>query len=398
VVTRLVRTPTGLDTHGGDAGTLAKGRASPVGRGLKGTMSPTLTRAADEKINWVSSLPFLLFHAVPLLAFLTGVTWRAMAIFVVLYAVRMFAVTAGYHRYFSHRSYRVSRPVQGALAFLGTTAVQKGPLWWASHHRSHHRYSDTDDDIHSPQKGFWWSHVGWILCDRYSATDLDRVRDLAAFPELRFIERYNAVGPWALGVAAFLVGGWSGLVVGFFGSTVLLWHATFTINSLNHTFGTRRYATTDTSRNNLLLALLTFGEGWHNNHHHYRASARQGFFWWEIDVSWYALRTLAAVGLVHDLRRPTREVMARDRVRDGAFDLGMFRAAWRRAGAAVSRSGSSLGAPVSAAANAVTASQAALQASIHAKRIALDEAVAASLRAAEELTRTATLGARGLST
>lgn len=359
-------------------------------------MDPTLTRAADERTNWISSLPFLLFHAVPLLAIATGVTWKAVAIFGALYSLRMFAVTAGYHRYFAHRSYRASRPVQFVLALLGTTAAQKGPLWWAAHHRAHHRYSDTEQDVHSPQKGFWWSHVGWILCDRYSDADLGLVKDLVAFPELRFLERYNAFGPWILAGVALLIGGWSGLVFGFFGSTVLLWHATFSINSLSHTFGTRRYATTDTSRNNALLAVLTLGEGWHNNHHHYQASARQGFFWWEIDLSWYALRVLSAVHLVRGLRQPTAAVVERNRLHDGVFDLGMFRAAWRRAGAAVANSRASLGTPVAAAANLVGTRQAALEAAFHAKRVALEEAVTASLHAAEDLTRAAKLARRSV--
>lgn len=344
----------------------------------------------------MSSLPFLLFHAVPLLAIVTGVTWKAVAIFVALYALRMFAITAGYHRYFAHRSYRASRPVQFCLALVGTTAAQKGPLWWAAHHRAHHRFSDTDRDVHSPQKGFWWSHVGWILCDRYSDADLGLVRDLAAFPELRLVERFNGVGPWILAGVTLWIGGWSGLVFGFFGSTVLLWHATFTINSLSHTFGTRRYATGDTSRNNPFLALLTFGEGWHNNHHHYPASARQGFYWWEIDLSWYALRGLAAVRLVRGLRQPSAAAMERNRLDDGAFDLGMFRAAWRRAGAALANSRSSMDTGVSAAANFVGGRQAALEAAFEAKRAALEEAVTASLRAAEDLTRATKLAGRSV--
>jgi stearoyl-CoA desaturase (delta-9 desaturase) len=202
------------------------------------------------------------------------------------------------------------------------------------------------------------------------------------------------VAPWILGGATLWIGGWSGLVFGFFGSTVLLWHVTFTINSLSHTFGTRRYATTDTSRNNPLLAALTFGEGWHNNHHHYPASARQGFYWWEIDVSWFVLRGLAAVGLVHGLRRPTAAVMERNRLHDGAFDLGMFRAAWRRAGAAVAASRASLGTPVAAAAHLVGESQAALETAFRAKRVALEEAVVASLHAAEDLTRATKIAGR----
>jgi stearoyl-CoA desaturase (delta-9 desaturase) len=363
--------------------------------GPKGIMSSTVNRAADEKTNWVSSFPFVLFHAVPLLAFVTGVTWRATILFGLFYTVRLFAVTAGYHRYFSHRSYRANRVVQFGLAFLGTTAAQKGPLWWASHHRAHHRFSDTERDIHSPQKGFWWSHVGWILCGKYGATDLDAVRDLAAFPELRLLDRYNAIGPWALGVLAFTIGGWSGLVVGFFGSTVLLWHMTFTVNSLNHMVGTRRYATADTSRNNPVLALLTFGEGWHNNHHHYQASARQGFFWWELDLSWCGLRVLSALRVVGHLRQPPPEVLTRGRVRDGAFDLGMFRAAWRRAATAVSHSQAPFVSPLPATTSSIAGRQAALETALHANRIALEEAVTASLRAAEELTRTSR-AARGL--
>jgi stearoyl-CoA desaturase (delta-9 desaturase) len=273
------------------------------------------TSQPNEDINWVSSIPFLLFHAVPLLAVVTGITSTALVIAAVLYLVRMFVITAGYHRYFAHRSYKISRPVQFVLALLGTTAAQKGPLWWAANHRAHHRFSDTDADVHSPQRGFYWSHVGWILCDRYSATDHSAVPDLARFPELRFLDRWNAIGPWALAIGTLLVGGWSGLVIGFFASTVVLWHATFTVNSLNHMFGSRRYATADTSRNNPALAVLTFGEGWHNNHHHYPPSARQGFYWWELDLTWYGLRALRSLRIVRDLRQPSAAVLASARER-----------------------------------------------------------------------------------
>jgi stearoyl-CoA desaturase (Delta-9 desaturase) len=359
-------------------------------------MPPALPRAADEQINWISSLPFLIFHLVPLLAFFTGVTTEALIIFGVLYAVRMFAITAGYHRYFSHRSYRTGRVVQFLLAFIGTCSLQQGPLWWAAHHRAHHRYSDTGNDIHSPQKGFWWSHVGWFLSDKYNETDMDAVKDLAAFPELRLLNNHDALGAFLLGGLTFAVGGWSGLVVGFFASTVLLWHATFTINSLSHTVGTRRYATSDTSRNNPVLALITFGEGWHNNHHHYQASARQGIYWWELDISWLVLRAMCAVHLVRDLRTPSAEVMQSDRLSDGAFDLGMFRAAWRNAGRALPRIGRS--STIAAAGTAIAARQAAAEAAIHAKRVLLEQAVSASLEAAEELTKTTRRAARGIPT
>jgi stearoyl-CoA desaturase (Delta-9 desaturase) len=268
---------------------------------------------ADERINWRSSVPFIVLHFIPLLAIWTGITPTAVILFAVTYFGRMFLVTAGYHRYFSHRSFRLGRVSQFLLAFGGTMAAQKGPLWWAANHRAHHRYADTESDIHSPQRGFWWSHVGWILCDKYGATRLDEIKDFARYPELRFLNKRDWIGPWALGFACYLIGGWSGLVVGFFASTIALWHSTFLVNSLAHVFGRRVYETPDTSRNSLLIALVTGGEGWHNNHHRYPASARQGFRWWQIDTTYYGLQLLAALGVVRDLRRPPARVLAEAR-------------------------------------------------------------------------------------
>jgi stearoyl-CoA desaturase (delta-9 desaturase) len=287
-----------------------------------GVSTPAATAARDdERVNVVSSIPFVIAHLVPVAAFWTGVDRTAVILFVTLYWGRMFLVTAGYHRYFAHRSYRLPRWAQFAMAFGGTTAAQKGPLWWASHHRNHHRYADTDRDPHSPIRGFWWSHVGWILSDRYKQAPLENITEFSRFPELRFIDRNNWIGPWSLGALCFLVGGWSGLVVGFFASTVVLWHCTFLVNSVSHVFGRRRYATDDTSRNSLIVALVTGGEGWHNNHHRYPPSARQGFFWWEIDMTWYALRGLAALGIVRDLKTPSRRVREHPLVKDGHPDV-----------------------------------------------------------------------------
>ncbi len=294
-------------------------------------MSASIARPADERVNWVTSIPFFLVHLLPLLAIFTGVTTQAVVLCVVLYFGRMFFITAGYHRYFAHRSYKTNRVMQFIIAFGGSSAAQKGALWWASHHRLHHRYSDTELDIHSPQKGFWWSHAGWILSNKYKSTDYDLIKDFAKYPELVWLDKHDWVAPWALGIASYLIAGWSGLLIGFFLSTVLLWHGTFTVNSLNHVFGKRRYATSDTSRNSAILALWTMGEGWHNNHHYYAASARQGFFWWEIDVSFYLLKALSAVGLVRDLKVPPARVKAAARVRDGQLDIGMFRAHWNKA-------------------------------------------------------------------
>jgi len=256
-------------------------------------------------VSWRTSAPFIVCHFLPLIGLFTGFSPVDLVLLVVLYAVRMFFVTAGYHRYFAHRSFRTGRIMQFVFAFGGLTAVQKGPLWWAANHRDHHRYADTDRDPHTPLRGFWWSHIGWLLSGQYGATDYAAIEDFAKYPELRFLNRHDWIGPWALGVASFLIGGWSGLFIGFFGSTVLLWHATFSVNSFAHVFGRRRYETNDLSRNSLGVALLTGGEGWHNNHHHYPKSARQGFFWWEIDVTYGVLRVLAGLGLVRDLRQPT---------------------------------------------------------------------------------------------
>jgi stearoyl-CoA desaturase (delta-9 desaturase) len=232
----------------------------------------------------------------------------------------MFFITAGYHRYFSHRSYRTSRAFQFVLAVGGTTCAQKGPLWWAGHHRVHHRFADTIDDPHTPLKGFWWSHVGWILCDETSARPEGSMKDFEKFPEIRWISRHDWIGPWALAIACTLIGGWSGLVIGFFLSTVLLWHSTFLINSLAHVFGRRRFQTADTSRNNPALALLTMGEGWHNNHHRHQHVCRQGIRWWEVDVTWYVLFVLEKLHIIWGVRRPRplAEELAEDRAANRA--------------------------------------------------------------------------------
>jgi stearoyl-CoA desaturase (delta-9 desaturase) len=279
----------------------------------------------------LSSVPFFGAHLVPLAAFFVVVTWEDWVLCALLYAARMFFITAGYHRYLSHRSFRAGRAVQFALAAGGTTALQKGPLWWAGHHRLHHRYTDLDGDVHSPRDGFWWSHVGWILSTRYKRTDLTAIKDFASYPELRFLDRFWWLGPLLLAGGCYLIGGWGGLIIGFFLSTVLLWHATFLVNSAAHLIGRRRFATPDTSRNSAVIALITGGEGWHNNHHYLPASARQGFTAWEFDPTWYALRLMAGLRLVRDLRDPPAQLVEQARVGDGAFDIGMFRSYWERA-------------------------------------------------------------------
>ncbi|MES1184256.1 MAG: acyl-CoA desaturase [Myxococcales bacterium] len=270
----------------------------------------------EHRLDVPRSIPFFLVHLVALAGvFWLGFSWSGLLLALGLYAVRMFGVTGAYHRYFSHRTYKTSRPFQLVLALLAMTSVQKGVLWWAAHHRHHHRMSDQPGDTHSVlQDGFWWSHVGWILAPQNHDTEMDKVKDLARFPELRWLNTYYYVPAVALAVGLFLAGGWWALYWGFFVSTTLLWHGTFTINSLTHVFGSRRYVTTDNSKNNLWLALITLGEGWHNNHHYYQRATNQGFFWWEIDVTFYVLKVLSWVGLVWDLHTPPQHVLDSHRI------------------------------------------------------------------------------------
>lgn len=273
-----------------------------------------------ERVYPVRVLPFVIVHLMPLGAFFVDVRWQDWVVCLALYYVRMFGITAGYHRYFAHRGYKTGRVLQFLLAFLGTAAAQKGVLWWAAHHRYHHLHSDDPADIHSPKRGFFWSHVGWTMVPTYDDTLWDRIKDFGRYPELRFLNKHWLLPPTLLGVAVFLIGGWPMLFIGFFLSTVFLWHGTFFINSLAHVWGSRRYATTDTSRNNFVLALLTLGEGWHNNHHHYCSTANQGFFWWEVDISYYVIRLLQALGLVWDVRTPHADALVRNRIDLGAVD------------------------------------------------------------------------------
>jgi stearoyl-CoA desaturase (delta-9 desaturase) len=270
----------------------------------------------DQRVDWLRTLPFIGLHLSCLTVIWVGVSSLAVIVALALYAIRMFAITGFYHRYFSHRAFRASRAVQFVFAAIGATGVQRGPLWWAAHHRNHHRHADDELDPHSPsRRGFLWSHVGWFLTPHGFRTDWSLIRDLARYPELRLLDRFDVLMPLVLATALFALGhhlsstqpqlGTDGLqlvVWGFCISTVVLFHATFTINSLAHRFGSRRFGTRDDSRNNWLLALITFGEGWHNNHHRFPGAARQGLRWWEYDLTYYGLSVLSWLGLVYDLR------------------------------------------------------------------------------------------------
>ncbi len=272
---------------------------------------PTPRVPSATSAVWLRTSAFVFMHFACLGVFITGVSVLDIVLCGSVYLLQMVGITIGYHRYLSHRSFKTSRVFQFVLAWLGCSAAQKGPLWWAAHHRHHHRTSDTPEDLHSPiSHSIWQAHVGWVLSRDSDDTDELKVNDLSRFSELRWLDRYLWGPPFVIGMLCFMAGGWSGLVWGFFVSSVLSHHATFLVNSACHLWGQRRYATADASRNNWFVALLTLGEGWHNNHHHYQSSANQGFRWWEIDVSYYLIRLLALVGLVWDVRTPPPEKLS----------------------------------------------------------------------------------------
>jgi stearoyl-CoA desaturase (delta-9 desaturase) len=276
----------------------------------------------SKQVDWLRVLPFVAIHLGCLGVFWVGWSPVAVVVAVLLYLIRMLAITGFYHRYFSHKSFKTSRGAQFIFALIGASAAQRGPLWWASHHRHHHIHSDREADVHSPkQHGFLWSHMGWFTSRANFSIKHDRIPDLRKYKELQWLDRYDAMVPLALAIGLYAFGsllaytapgldtnGGQLLVWGFFISTVALYHATYTVNSLAHRFGRRRYNTKDDSRNSLLIALLTCGEGWHNNHHHYPGSVRQGFFWWEIDLTFYFLKTLASLGIIWDLKQVPSEI------------------------------------------------------------------------------------------
>ncbi len=285
-------------------------------------------RTKPDRVEWIRSLSFIILHLGCLGVIWVGWSWTAVGVAALLYFVRMFAVTGFYHRYFSHRTFRTSRFGQFLFALLGASAAQRGALWWAYHHRQHHKHSDDEHDAHSPrQHGFLWSHIGWITSARNFPTDYRVVKDLASYPELVFLNRFDSLVPLLLATTLFFLGmgldhwapalgvtGGQMLVWGFFISTTLLFHGTCSINSVAHVFGRKRFKTSDDSRNSFLLALVTLGEGWHNNHHHYMNSTRQGFYWWEVDITYYLLKMLSWTGLIWDLRPVPQDIKRDGRV------------------------------------------------------------------------------------
>ena len=278
---------------------------------------------SDDRIDYARCFSLIFIHLGCLGLFWVGWSWTAVSIALFLYFTRMFAITAFLHRYFSHRTFKTNRFFQFIFAVIASSAMQRGALWWAAHHRKHHKESDTEMDVHSPHtKSFLWSHIGWITSRKNFLTDYTAIKDFARYPELVFLNRFNKLIPLLLGVLLFVSGewlslnapslktnGWQLIVWGWFISTTVLLHGTSTINSLSHLYGKKRFDTGDESRNNFWLSLITLGEGWHNNHHYYMHSARQGFYWWEIDITYYGLKIMSFIGIIHDLRPVPKHIL-----------------------------------------------------------------------------------------
>jgi len=276
-----------------------------------------------RNIDWTRAIPFVAIHLACTLVYFVGWSPIALIISIILFVVRMFSITAFYHRYFSHKTFKTHRVTQFIFAALGATAVQRGALWWAAHHRVHHATADKDMDQHSPtQHGFIWSHMGWFLSRGNFSTQLSHIKDFAKYPELKFLDRFDVLMPALLAVALYCLGaflevyapslhtnGPQLLIWGFVLSTVVLYHCTFTINSLAHLVGKKVFPSKDDSRNNFWLAIITLGEGWHNNHHFYPGSARQGFLWWEIDLTYYGLKCMEKLGIIWDIRNVPLRIM-----------------------------------------------------------------------------------------
>ena len=268
--------------------------------------------------NFVQISIFWTVQASALLVFFVPFSWGFVALWAASHFLRAIGLTLSFHRYFAHRAFKMNRVARFAWAFIGTAAMQKGPLWWAGHHVNHHKFADRDGDPHSPMvSGVYYAHIGWFLNDTKHDTLAPSnpvIRDFSTAPELAFLERYFFLPPVLLAAAMFAIGGFPWLVWGFCLPTMTLAHATFAINTVNHMFGSRRFDTVDESRNNPITALFAVGEGWHNNHHRYQRAARNGFYWWEFDPTWYVIRTMAAVGLAWDLQSVPKRIYDEARV------------------------------------------------------------------------------------
>lgn len=258
----------------------------------------------------ISLAPLIAVHlALGAIPFVEFTIWSVVAI-VVVTRITGLGVTAGLHRYFSHHSYKTSRGFQFLLAVAGCTALQKGPLWWAIHHRLHHKHSDTPNDPHSPVvEGFLHGHIGWLFTQDLMRPDERIVHDLAKYRELVWLDRLWMIPGLLMAAACFAVLGWNGLIYGYCLSVVIIFQGTFAVNSIGHLYGRQRFETGDGSRNNMVLGYLAMGDGWHNNHHRAPYSARHGFAWYELDMTYKFIQLLAWLGIVWDVKQPREELL-----------------------------------------------------------------------------------------
>ena len=260
----------------------------------------------DNGINWVTASVMVIFHVLAVVA-LFFFTWTGFFVAIFLWWLSTsVGIGMGYHRLLTHRGYKIPRWLEYCLTVCATLALEGGPIFWVATHRIHHQFSDQDGDPHSPVEGTWWAHMGWILVGKsmhHDTSTLARyVPDLAKDKFYVWITKYHYVPLIAVGVILLAAGGWPVVLWGIFLRTVVGLQTTWLVNSATHSWGTRRYKTRDLSTNSLWVALLTWGEGWHNNHHAHPTSARHGLKWYEIDFNWYGIWMLNKLGLARDLR------------------------------------------------------------------------------------------------
>ena len=265
-------------------------------------------RAAKEKlgVNWANVIFIIVAH-IAAVAALFFWSWPAVITgFVLFYVAGSFGIGMGYHRLLTHRGYKVPRLVEYFLATCGTLSLEGGPIQWVVTHRIHHAHADRPGDPHTPRDGGWWAHMGWILWgtaqNHDAATIAHYAPDLVKDRYYRWLNNYYYVPLLIVGIGLFIFGGWGVVLWGVFLRTTVALHATWLVNSATHLWGEQRFKTDDDSRNSWWVALLTFGEGWHNNHHAHPTSARHGLHWYEIDLNWLGIRALQLLGLAHSIK------------------------------------------------------------------------------------------------
>ncbi|MEM7064735.1 MAG: acyl-CoA desaturase [Cyanobacteria bacterium P01_B01_bin.77] len=272
----------------------------------------TVANAQKPPINWPTAIFMIAVHIITLLAFLpTNFSWSAVGVALFLHWVTgCLGITLGWHRLVAHRSFKTPKWLEYFFVFCGSLACQHGPIEWIGLHRHHHAHSDQAIDHHSSTKGFWWSHMGWIFHEVPADSDVPRLtKDIANDPFYLFCENYFLLMQIILGVVLYAIGGWSFVLWGIFVRLVAVYHCTWFVNSATHKFGYQTYDAGDYSTNCWWVAVVTYGEGWHNNHHAFQFSARHGLQWWEIDVTWMTIKLLSKLGLASRVKLPKPEDM-----------------------------------------------------------------------------------------